>query len=59
MDKMIINNKNYDTEFYIAKLQVESVINQSVTLAIMEIQRRSHIARVFTNYKLLKDVNDI
>lgn len=59
MDKMIINNKNYDTEFYIAKLQVEFVINQSVTLAIMEIQRRSHIARVFTNYKLLKDVNDI
>lgn len=56
---MIINNKNYDIEFYIAKLQVEFAINQSVTLAIMEIQRRSHIARVFTNYKLLKDVNDI
>lgn len=56
---MIINNKNYNTELLLAKLKVEYVINQSVTLAIMEIQRRSHIARVFTKYKLLKDGNDI
>lgn len=56
---MIINNKNYNTELLLVKLKVEYVINQSVRLAIMEIQRRSHIARVFTKYKSLKDVNDI
>lgn len=56
---MIINNKNYNTELLLVKLKVEYVINQSVTLAIMEIQRRSHIARVFTKYYLVEDVNDI
>lgn len=51
--------KNYNTELLLAKLKVEYVINQSVTLAIIEIQRRSHIAKVFIKYKLLKDVDDI
>lgn len=44
---MIINNKNYNTELLLAKLKVEYVINQSVTLAIMEIQRRSHSKSIY------------